>query len=183
MKVFIPDNQRHWVVVGVIIVLGVLLYYFYIIPNSHKIQDWQQKIVTAKKEYDELKAVADTYEPLTEEYNALLREIEIAKQQLPGEKQVSDLLRNIELLAHYAGVKLQRFEPGALTAKGFYSELVINIGLQGTYHQLGYFLDYISNLPRIVNVSTLRMSATTGKDVTIAADLGLVTYVLVGGGG
>lgn len=182
MRVSIPPNKRHWVVVGVIVLLGILFYYFGLNANIQKIQRLQQEIIAARKEYNELKAVADKYEPLTVEYNVLVREIELAKQQLPEEKHISDLLKNIELLAHHAGVRVIKFEPGALTPKGFYQELVINISLQGTYHQLGYFLDYISNLPRIVNVSLLKMNAVAGKDFTMAADLGLVTYVLAGGG-
>ena len=44
------------------------------------------------------------------------------------------------------------FTPGGETPQEFYAEIPISIQVRGPYHNVGYFLDQVSKLERIVTV-------------------------------
>ena len=48
--------------------------------------------------------------------------------------------------------------------KEFYQEIPIALELEGTYHNLGSFLDRVSRIPRLVNVGNLKIKAQTQAD-------------------
>ena len=51
------------------------------------------------------------------------------------------------------------FTPQAVTKKTMYVEWPIGLKLEGTYHDLGLFLERVSKFPRIINVSNLKVKA------------------------
>ena len=61
----------------------------------------------------------------------------------------------------------------------FFSEL--GLKLEGTYHDLGLFLERVSKFPRIINVSNLKVKALekSANGATINAECIATTFVLV----
>jgi type IV pilus assembly protein PilO len=95
-------------------------------------------------------------------------------------------LTNINSLGIKSGIEFLLFRPGILTMRDFYGEFPVQMRVQGTYHTLGRFFDMISKMPRIVNVSDLRISPVAQtKDIkdTIIAEFSATTFTFSGAKG
>jgi len=100
---------------------------------------------------------------------------------LPDEKDVADLLRLIQGMATQSNLTIRGFTPQAVATKTMYAEWPIGLQLDGTYHNLGGFLDRVSKFPRIINVTSIHIKARDGGNPSesITADCTATTFVLV----
>ena len=73
------------------------------------------------------------------------------------------------------------FTPKPVTKKTLYVEWPIGLKLEGTYHDLGAFLERISKFPRIINVGELKVKAIDKpvSGATITAEAIATTFVLI----
>ena len=77
-----------------------------------------------------------------------------------------------------AGLDFVSFIPGAETPKDFYAEIPVNITIKGPYHNMGFFLDQVSKLERIVTVNNIKMGSPhkEGAEMMLNSTCRLVTY-------
>jgi type IV pilus assembly protein PilO len=107
--------------------------------------------------------------------------LEALKPILPEEKDVGDLLRRIQTLATQSNLTIRGFRPQPITAREIHAEWPIGLELEGTYHNLGAFLDRVSRFPRIINVGNLVITGgdTRTSNASIQVSCTATTFVLV----
>ncbi len=133
-------------------------------------------------------AIAANRPKLEADIKALEKQLEEALVRLPEEKEIPKLLTQVNTLGQQNGLEFLLFRPGAPAKKGFYAEVPIDMRVEGQYHALGGFLDRVSKLERIVNVSDIKVTplpptkAQRG-DRTVTADLKATTYTFLEKGG
>jgi type IV pilus assembly protein PilO len=100
---------------------------------------------------------------------------------LPDERDVADLLRRVQGMATQSSLTILGFTPQAVAKKTLYVEWPIGLKLEGTYHDLGGFLERVSKFPRIINVGDLKVKALdkSNNGATITAELTATTFVLI----
>jgi type IV pilus assembly protein PilO len=111
-------------------------------------------------------------------YRQQLREIDSSfgalLRQLPDRSQMDALLVDINQAGLGRGLQFDLFKPASQeTARDFYAELPIQIKVTGTYHDMGQFAADISQLPRIVTLNDI--SLTAGKE-TLTMDATAKTF-------
>src|SRR4051812_27408626 len=84
-------------------------------------------------------------------------QLETLKSVLPQEKETDQILRQAQHAAESSALKIIRLGPRATIDHDVYTEWPIDMEIIGTYHNVGSFLDKIRLLPRIVNISGLRI--------------------------
>jgi type IV pilus assembly protein PilO len=92
--------------------------------------------------------------------------LESLKAILPEEKDVADLLRRIQTMASQSNLRIRTFRPQPIAQKELHAEWPIGLELEGTYHDVGAFLDRISKFPRIINVGSIAMASPTTPTAT-----------------
>jgi type IV pilus assembly protein PilO len=110
----------------------------------------------------------------------LERRLDALKAVLPEQKDVGDLLRRIQTLATQSSLTIRQFQPRPIAQQQLHAEWPIGLEIEGTYHNLGLFLDRVSKFPRIINVSGLRIEAAQrpAPNATITAQCTATTFVL-----
>ena len=100
---------------------------------------------------------------------------------LPEEKDVADLLRRIQTMASQSSLTIRQFMPKAIATKDLHAEWPIGLELEGTYHNVGQFLDRVSKFPRIINVGGISMitNATPTPAATVRVTCTAMTFVLL----
>src|SRR4029077_1071009 len=78
---------------------------------------------------------------------------------LPSEKDVADLLRRIQGMATQSNLTIRGFAPQAVATRPMDAEVPIGLQIEGTYHNLGGFLERVSKFPRIINVTGIHIKA------------------------
>lgn len=87
------------------------------------------------------------------------------EKQLPSKAEMDALLSDINQAGLGRGLQFELFKPGQVVVREYYAELPISIRVTGNYHDVGEFTSDIANLPRIVTLNNL--SLTAGKDGSI----------------
>jgi type IV pilus assembly protein PilO len=109
--------------------------------------------------------------------------LESLKPILPDEKDAGDLLRRIQTLAVQSSLTIRGFRPQAVNTHEMYAEWPIGLELEGTYHNLGAFLDSVSKFPRIINIGALVVNAKPEDELTSTGSINVTcvatTFVLV----
>jgi len=108
-------------------------------------------------------------------------QLERLRPVLPSEKDVADLLRRIQGMATQSNLVIRGFSPQAVATRQLYAEWPIGLQIEGTYHNLGGFLERVSKFPRIINVNGIHIKARDGgtPNDSITAECTATTFVLV----
>ncbi|MGB1447479.1 MAG: type 4a pilus biogenesis protein PilO, partial [Arenicellales bacterium] len=117
-------------------------------------------------------------------YQAQMVEIEemLAElvQQLPDSSEVPSLLRAITEAGARRGLEFVVFDPQEEELGDFYSTLPILMEVRGGYHQLANFISDLAQMPRIVTVGDLEITAD--EQGTLTSSLVVKTYSYLSGG-
>lgn len=118
------------------------------------------------------------------EFRAQVTELEARldslKPILPDERDAGDLLRRVQTLAVQSNLVIRGFRPQAISVREMHAEWPISLQLEGTYHNLGLFLDRVSKFPRIINIGALTLAPSDGAAAsTMTISCTATTFVLV----
>ena len=183
---YIPLEPKIKISLAVLVVLlpVVAFYFLFFSPYLKKIQTLETKKTALTSEVQRAKKAAlnlKKYKAELEEANKRFTQSAIV---LPKLKEIPELLRNISDLGKGAGLDFLSFKPGNEIPKDFYAEIPVNISINGPYHNMGYFLDQISKLDRIVTVDNIKMSSPhkEGGEMLLNSSCRLLTYRFTGVG-
>ena len=140
----------------------------------------QDEIQTKTSQVDELqKTIVKTIqqqkelEKIKKEAIDLQAKLEMLKMILPLEKETDQIFRSVQMLAGTSGLTVSRVGPRPQIDHEVYTEYPIDLDVTGTYHNIGLFLDRIRQLPRIVNISGLRLQGRASEgDAAFVASVG-----------
>jgi len=178
-KVIRLTNVHKGMICVVAALLPVVAYYFLSFsPKSQEIGKLKKEIGTLRGEVADAKEKASRLD----EHLALKQKIEAqfkeASLLIPDTKEIPSLLTSISSEGTNAGLDILSFVPGGESAKDFYAEIPIAITVNGTYHNVGYFLDTVSKMSRIVNVNDLQLGSPheVEGELMLNTRINLVTY-------
>jgi len=160
------------------IICGGFYYFWY--SDALETQKRQEaKLAELQTQIRALEATANKLPEFQREVQALEARLETLKRTLPPEKEMPDLIRRVQYLAAQSSLQIRKFNPAAPLQKDFYLEVPVNLDLEGTYHNLGAFLDRVSRMSRLVNVGDVKIKAQSKPTInnTVAASVVATTYV------
>ncbi len=166
------------IVLATVVILIALFYFVVYKPGADKITTLNKQIVSARTELNKARKAARELPKYEAEIKKTQKEFEIAAVVLPKTKEIPNLLRNISDLGKGAGLDFLSFKPGAEVLKDFYAEIPVDIAIRGPYHNMGFFLDQVSKLDRIVVVNNIQMASPKkeGGEMLLDSTCRLVTY-------
>jgi type IV pilus assembly protein PilO len=103
---------------------------------------------------------------------------------IPNREEVAALLHSMTLRAQTSGVDLMKMKPESEAPGTYYTKSTYEIGVKGTYNDIGQFLAEIGSLSRIVTPTDVRIvrlaTGGTARDGAPLLDTSfrIVTYVL-----
>ena len=113
-----------------------------------------------------------------EEHMLLLEEL------IPDREEVADLLHSMGLQAQTTGVELTRMAPEMEEQGAYYTKQTYEIGIKGTYHDVGQYLAQVGSLPRIVTPIEFKLQSNTNEtdrrsgSPLLSANFRIVTYIV-----
>jgi type IV pilus assembly protein PilO len=154
---------------------------FYIADMAAEVQSREARLTQLRADIARGMGTARRLPQFRGQVSDLERRLDALKAVLPEQKDVGDLLRRIQTLAVQSNLTIRGFTPQAIVQKQMHAEWPIGLKLEGTYHNLGMFLDRVSKFPRIINVSDLKIKAVDKPTATntIDAECIATTFVLI----
>jgi len=175
----LPLGGQLGVSLGIAALVGGLFWYFYWSDATIERDDKTAKLEALNKEIRALEVTAQKLGEFQREVALLEKKLETLKSILPPAKETPDLMRKVQALAAQSNLTINNFTPGATVNKEFYQEWPITMGLTGNYHNLALFFDKVSRLPRLVNVSNLKISSSPTQTATNTISVGSTATTFV----
>ena len=154
---------------------------FYVKPAQESLTQRQAQLDTIRADIQRGLATAQRLPEFRRQVADLEAQLDRLRPVLPNEKDVADLLRRIQGMATQSNLTIRGFAPQAVATRAMYAEWPIGLQIEGTYHNLGNFLERVSKFPRIINVNGIHIKAkpdgTPGDSIT--ADCTATTFVLI----
>src|SRR5215467_2650891 len=156
-----PPLPKAMLLIGMLVGIVVLGYFL----------DWQEQMESLDAGRQQEVKLKDEYVMKAQQainldlYRQQLREIDSSfgalLRQLPNRSQMDALLVDINQAGLGRGLQFELFRPApSEITREFYSERPISVIVTGSYHDMGAFASDVGQLPRIVTLN----------DVTITAD-------------
>lgn len=152
-------------------------YFLLLSPKWNEVNGLRGQRAAKEAEVRQSRVMAASLARFKAEAQALRTRLEAAKERLPSEKEIPGLYRRVSDLAFQAGLSVSLFQPKELSIKDIYQEVPISVAAESGFHQLGAFFDHLSRLPRIVNVTVVKLTGIARPTGTLRAELTLATYV------
>ncbi len=182
----LPSSRRNMLLVIPPFIIIAVIVYFFAMPGF---QEKGRLVEETGKQMDQIGSLQKKSArlPVLQAENKRLEDKLAALQmQLPEEKEVSGLLRQVSELGIKSGLQVVSWKP---RARNVYPgnevyEIPVDVEMIGPYHMFGQFFSNITGLNRIVNISNISMKVgdqklfsrgTVGLNVSFAA----VTYSVI----
>ncbi|PID77692.1 MAG: pilus assembly protein PilO [Deltaproteobacteria bacterium] len=164
--------------VALIILPVVAFYFFFFKPKAEELASLEGKRDGLQQEVLKAQKKAENIEKFQKEFKETEIKFLETADMLPKEKDIPQLLKDISSLGQNAGLDFLYFAPGGETQRDFYADFPINIRVRGPYHNVGYFLDQVSKLNRIVTVSNIQMGSPKKErgEMVLNSSCNLTTY-------
>jgi type IV pilus assembly protein PilO len=177
----IPWQGQLGIFVAVSLAAAGAFYYYYEMPRQAAIATQSVELSAIRGRISTGQATARQLPQFRTQVTELEARLDSLKPILPDERDAGDLLRRVQTLAVQSNLVIRGFRPQAISMREMHAEWPISLQLEGTYHNLGLFLDRVSKFPRIINIGGLtlaqREGATSASTMTIACTA--TTFVLV----
>ncbi len=149
-----PVKKLGLVMLVVVLIVGGYWYSFYR-SKAKTIDRLRGDLSNKQAKLNENEAIARNLPRFKKEVEKLNLQLSKVVQELPNSREIPNLLETISNLGAVNGLEVLYIKPKNDVDQGFYAEVPISIKVKGGYHELGLFLDAVSNLPRIINVSDI----------------------------
>src|SRR5215470_18498158 len=154
-----PIGQKVGVLAGVVIALTAANWYFFVDPMQTQIAQRQNSLRALEDELIQKQSIANNLAQFRHEKEILERRLAQALTELPNEANIDDLIRSLSEIGTKSGLIINSIDPQAEQKQSFYASIPIVMSVTGNYHEIGVFLDALSKLARIVNVTNIKMSS------------------------
>jgi type IV pilus assembly protein PilO len=185
----LPYLAQIAIVTVVILLVAGGAYWFALVPMD-KANKADELILRAKQaEVAQLAPYKDKLAELTAQSDELQAKMEEQAKIVPEKKEIPSLIKLVEKESLASGINIRRYTPKATTKKEYYTEVPLEIDLDGPFFSVLEFYTRLQNMDRIVSVSHLQMGAIKGNgksgikksykwrpDETVAASCVLTTY-------
>ena len=154
-----PLGQKIGVVAAVIVALTAANWYFFVDPMQTQITQRQGQLRALEDELIQKQSIANNLAQFKHEKEILERRLAQALTELPNEANVDDLIRSLSEIGTKSGLTINTIDPQGEQKQSFYAAIPIVMSVTGNYHEIGVFLDSLSKLARIVNVTNIKMNS------------------------
>jgi type IV pilus assembly protein PilO len=169
-----PLLPRATVWAAVIVACAVAGYFLLWSQQSEQLDQLRADELTLKEQYKSKLQQAINLDELRRQKEQVSQYVLTLEKQLPSKAEMDALLSDINQAGVGRGLQFELFRPGQTNLKDYYAELPISVRISGRYHDLGAFAGDIANLPRIVTLNNLNLTAQPNG--VLALDATAKTY-------
>lgn len=171
-------QARILILIGIILVLVGLFYYFFYSENQEQIVRLQSTLQKRQKLMNEYENIAKQLPKFEAENKRLEHEFQQASKKLPVKKEIPTIIDSVYSAVNASGLVPIAFTPQKEISKEVYVEIPIALNVNGSYFELANFFDRIAKLPRIMNIRNLNLKVNrdTRKKMILNATFQAVTF-------
>ncbi len=160
----LPLSRKIAILCVFIVLLSVIFYFEFYSPKQDEINNLKVRLSEANRKLEESRKVARELEDFKKQVEELTRKFSRVLTQLPNDKEIPGLLTAIANAGRESGLEFLLFKPNKDVPRDFYAEVPVKIEVTGGYHNLAVFFEKVKNMPRIVNISNIKIGGAKDKE-------------------
>jgi type IV pilus assembly protein PilO len=151
---------------ALVVLMTAANFFFGIQPLEVEMEEQQAEQRKLDLELAEKSEIAQNLNERRREMDVLEQKLAEALTELPENKDVEELLAQLNDIGKKAGLEIARVEPGPETVGGgdFFARIPIKMVVSGNYHEIAMFLQEVSTMRRIVNVNNIKLDGAKVKN-------------------
>ena len=157
----VPFTQKLMLLIILIGGIVVGFYYYVVAPKNEVIAGIQGEITKLDGEIQATTIKVQHLDELIVANKQLEIDLAKKKERLPPEEEAVLLLKQLSDLGVRLGLDIKLWKPGNQVEdpSKLFIRMPVSVEVAGGYHTAALFFDRVNKLPRIVNVSDLRMGS------------------------
>ena len=159
----LPTPKKVLILIVLLCVIAGLYFYLFFRPQQEELTMLKAKRDQTIKDLNESAAIRKDLDRFRAQEKELNQKLVDALKQLPNEKEIPEILKNITQLGKESNLEFTLFKPKPEEPQQFYAKVPIELIVLGNYHSTGLFFDKVTKLARIINVVDFNM--TRAKEV------------------
>jgi len=160
----LSTSRKLLILIAILFVMAGLYFYSIFMPQHEELNGLRAELNKLVLQVNENKKVTKDLAKFRKQREELNAELKDALNQLPNEKEIPEILKNISSLGRESNLDFLLFRPKPEDPQQFYAKVPIELTVVGSYHNTGIFFDKMSKLPRIINIVDFSMSRAGDKD-------------------
>jgi type IV pilus assembly protein PilO len=175
----LSTSKKILILVVVLCVITGVYYTSVFSPQQQELNAMKKELSKLVEEVEKSKAISRDLEKYKAQVEQMNKELAVALTQLPTEKEIPEILRNISSLGKESQLEFTLFRPKPEEPQPYYAKVPIELGIVGSYHNTGAFFDKVSKQPRIINVVDFNITKLNVKgrdEATVRVSCLLNTY-------
>lgn len=142
--------------------IAVAFHFYVATPKHEEIAKLQDEVAKLDTEVQATTIKVQHLDELVAASQQLEMELAKKKERLPPEEEAVMLLKQLSDLGIRLGLDIKLWKPGnqAEDPSRLFVRMPVSVEVAGGYHTAAMFFDRIHKLPRIINVSDLRMGSS-----------------------
>jgi len=147
------------IVVGICVLLLVAFYFLWVAEDLEKVSNLEKQIGSLKLEIINQEKILAEGPKLKARIQELEKKLQTMVASLPEKQDIEILLKKITDLLSQTNLVAKRFVPGKeqVNEELYYATIPLELNVRGEYEKIGAFLASLNDLPRIVNVPTIKL--------------------------
>ena len=158
----VPLTQK--VALLAILLAGICVgfYYYVATPKNDEIAKLHEEVAKLDTEVQATTMKVQHLDELIAASDQLEKELSKKKERLPPQEEAVMLLKQLSDLGIRLGLDIKLWRPGsqAEDPSKLFVRMPVSVEVTGGYHTAAMFFDRINKLPRIINVSDVRMGSS-----------------------
>jgi type IV pilus assembly protein PilO len=161
-----PPAVRFGGLAALVVLLTAANFFFGIQPLEVEMEQQQAEQRKLDLELAEKSEIAQNLNERRREMDVLEQKLAEALTELPENKDIEELLAQLNDIGKKSGLEIARVEPGPETVGGgdFFARIPIKMVVSGNYHEIAMFLQEVSTMRRIVNVNNIKLDGAKVKN-------------------
>ncbi len=176
-----PASWPAWFMVAMSLLISILLLFggwHFLIQDQQRVLDLEQSRETElRRTFSSKKGMVVNLPAYQKQMSQIEDMLAVMVRQLPDSTEVPSLLVDITEGGTRRGLNFLVFDPQQEELGDFYAILPIRMEVAGSYHQLAGFISDLAQMPRIVTVGDMAITADEAGLLTISVILKTYRYL------
>jgi type IV pilus assembly protein PilO len=161
-----PPAVKFGGLAAAVVLMTAANFFFVIQPLEEKMERLRSEQRKLDFDLADKSEIAQNLNERRREMDVLQQKLDEALTELPENKDVEELLAQLNDIGKKSGLEIARVEPGSETVGGgdFFARIPVKMQVSGNYHEIAMFLQEVANMRRIVNVNNIRLDGAKLKN-------------------
>lgn len=155
---------------GAAVLMYLAFWYFVTSPMRKETKETEEKVASLRQRNEVARIASQRINEVRAAYSAKMEEYDELKALLPEQREITNVLRDLQDRARTSSLVVRRFSPQEDIQKDFFSGKPVQVEVTSNFTNLRQFFEQMARLQRIVSITDFRINQTPKQNAVKTID-------------